>query len=65
MKCFYTSVAGKRNAVCVGMEHTMPDSDIAILVDSDTVWTENTLSELVKPFACDDEIGGVTTRQKS
>ena len=64
VKCFYTSVAGKRNAVCVGMEHTMPDSDIAILVDSDTVWTENTLSELVKPFACDDEIGGVTTRQK-
>ena len=64
MKCYYTSIAGKRNAVRVGMKHTMPDSDIAVLVDSDTVWTENTLSELVKPFACDEKIGGVTTRQK-
>lgn len=46
------------------MEHINPNSDITVLVDSDTVWTEDTLSELLKPFACDQKIGGVTTRQK-
>jgi hyaluronan synthase len=38
-------------------------SDICVLVDSDTIWTEGTLPELVKPFA-DPEVGGVTTRQR-
>jgi hyaluronan synthase len=37
--------------------------EITVLVDSDTVWTDNTLSELVKPFA-NESIGGVTTRQR-
>jgi len=36
--------------------------DITVLLDSDTVWTPGTLSELVKPFA-DGGVGGVTTRQ--
>ncbi len=61
---YYTPVAGKRNAIRVAMEHINPNSDITVLVDSDTVWTEDTLSELLKPFACDQKIGGVTTRQK-
>lgn len=64
IQCYYTPIAGKRNAVKVGLEHVSENSEISVLVDSDTVWTENTLSELVKPFACDEMIGGVTTRQK-
>ena len=63
-KHYYTPVAGKRNGIRVAMEHINPNSDITVLVDSDTVWTEDTLSELLKPFACDQKIGGVTTRQK-
>lgn len=64
VQCFYTPEAGKRNAVYLGMQHVSENSEIVALVDSDTVWTEGTLSELVKPFACDEKIGGVTTRQK-
>lgn len=57
----WTPIAGKRNAVMVGVERSF--GDVVLLVDSDTVWTENTLSELVKPFA-DPGVGGVTTRQR-
>ncbi|WP_203962409.1 glycosyltransferase [Actinocatenispora thailandica] len=34
-----------------------------MLVDSDTMWTRDTLRELVKPFR-DPEVGGVSTRQR-
>jgi cellobiuronic acid synthase len=57
----WTPVAGKRNAVRLGVEAAA--GEIVVLVDSDTVWTDSTLSELVKPFA-DPGIGGVTTRQR-
>lgn len=57
----HTPIPGKRNAVMIGTE--MSNGDITVLVDSDTVWTDGTLSELVKPFA-DPKIGGVTTRQR-
>ncbi len=57
----HTPVAGKRNAVRVGVERTV--GDVVVLVDSDTLWTERTLPELVKPFA-DPRVGGVTTRQR-
>ena len=57
----HTPIPGKRNAVKIGTQ--MSNGDITVLVDSDTVWTPNTLSELVKPFA-DDRVGGVTTRQR-
>lgn len=57
----HTPVAGKRNAVKVGVE--MSSYEISVLVDSDTVWTPGTLEELVKPFA-DSRVGGVTTRQR-
>lgn len=57
----HTPIPGKRNAVKVGTE--MSNGDITILVDSDTVWTPGTLSELLKPFA-DESVGGVTTRQR-
>lgn len=57
----YTPVAGKRNALRTGIEASR--SDVSVLVDSDTLWTPTTLSELVKPFA-DERVGGVTTRQR-
>ncbi|MCU1551298.1 MAG: glycosyltransferase [Glaciihabitans sp.] len=57
----HTPIPGKRNAVMIGTE--MSSGDITVLVDSDTVWTDDTLSELVRPFA-DERVGGVTTRQR-
>lgn len=57
----WTSVAGKRNAVRVGVKVTR--GDVVVLVDSDTIWTRTTLHELVKPFA-EPDVGGVTTRQR-
>lgn len=57
----HTPIPGKRNAVMIGTE--MSSGDITVLVDSDTVWTPGTLSELVRPFA-EENVGGVTTRQR-
>jgi hyaluronan synthase len=57
----WTPVPGKRNAVKVGTERAV--GDILVLLDSDTILTRDTLSELVKPFA-DSRVGGVTTRQR-
>ena len=57
----WTSVAGKRNALRVGIEKV--SGEVVVLVDSDTLWTEGVLDELLKPFV-DPSIGGVTTRQR-
>ncbi|WP_448630604.1 glycosyltransferase [Cellulomonas soli] len=57
----HTPIPGKRNAVKIGTE--LSRGDITVLVDSDTIWTDGTLPELIKPFA-DPNIGGVTTRQR-
>lgn len=57
----WTPIAGKRNAVKVGVERSI--GEIVLLVDSDTIWTRGTLTELMKPFA-DTTVGGVTTRQR-
>ncbi|MFI6231671.1 glycosyltransferase family 2 protein [Micromonospora echinospora] len=57
----WTEIAGKRNALQVGVG--MATGDIAVLVDSDTIWTRGTLPELIKPFR-DPRVGGVTTRQR-
>lgn len=57
----WTPTPGKRNAVRLGTERAT--GDILVLVDSDTIWTDDTLSELLKPFA-DPAIGGVTTKQR-
>jgi hyaluronan synthase len=57
----WTEVAGKRNAVRIGTEAA--SGEIVVLVDSDTIWTRDTLPELLKPFA-DPTVGGVTTRQR-
>ncbi len=57
----HTPIPGKRNAVKIGTR--LSTGEITVLVDSDTVWSQNTLSELVKPFK-DQRVGGVTTRQR-
>lgn len=57
----WTPVAGKRNAVRIGVEAS--SSEVIVLVDSDTVWSPTTLAELVKPFVR-TSVGGVTTRQR-
>jgi hyaluronan synthase len=57
----WTETPGKRNAVRLGVEQAR--GEIVVLVDSDTLWTENTLAELLKPFR-NKRIGGVTTRQR-
>jgi hyaluronan synthase len=61
VKWIWTETPGKRNAIRVGVEAA--SGEIAVLVDSDTVWTADTLDELVKPFR-DPRVGGVTTRQR-
>ncbi len=57
----WTDRAGKRNAVQIGVG--LATGEVVVLVDSDTLWTDDTLRELVKPFR-DPTIGGVTTRQR-
>jgi cellulose synthase/poly-beta-1,6-N-acetylglucosamine synthase-like glycosyltransferase len=57
----HTPIPGKRNAVKIGTQ--LSSGEITVLVDSDTVWTDGALAELVKPFA-DPRVGGVTTRQR-
>jgi hyaluronan synthase len=61
VKWLWTGTPGKRNAIRIGVEAA--SGEIAVLVDSDTVWTADTLDELVKPFR-DRRVGGVTTRQR-
>jgi hyaluronan synthase len=61
VKWIWTGTPGKRNAIRIGVEAA--SGEIAVLVDSDTVWTADTLEELVKPFR-DPRVGGVTTRQR-
>lgn len=64
LRVLYTPRPGKRNAVKLGVRSSNPKSDIIVLVDSDTLWVKDTLKNLLMPFACDEMIGGVTTRQK-
>jgi hyaluronan synthase len=57
----WTDIPGKRNALKIGVG--LATGEIAVLVDSDTMWTNDTLRELVKPFR-NPKVGGVTTRQR-
>jgi cellobiuronic acid synthase len=54
--------AGKRAAIAAGLAASDPDTDVVVVVDSDTVWTPGTLAELMRPFD-DERVGGVTPRQ--
>jgi hyaluronan synthase len=44
----WTPVASKRNAARIGVE--MASGEVVVLLDSETIWTEGTLAELLKPF---------------
>jgi hyaluronan synthase len=53
---------GKRAAIAAGNRVSDPRTDVVVVVDSDTVWAPDTLSEMLRPFA-DPRVGGVTPRQ--
>ena len=55
--------AGKRRAIGAGLEVSDPAYEMVLVLDSDTVWAEGMLAELLKPFA-DERIGGVTPTQR-
>ena len=57
----WTSIPGKRNAIREGL--AVSNGEIVVLVDSDTIWTDGTLRELMKPFA-EPSVGGVTINQR-
>jgi hyaluronan synthase len=54
--------SGKRSAIAAGVAAADPDTDILVVVDSDTVWQAGALTEMLKPFE-DRRVGGVTPRQ--
>ncbi|HEX6712735.1 MAG TPA: glycosyltransferase [Thermoleophilaceae bacterium] len=54
--------AGKRTAIAAGLAASDPETDVVVVVDSDTLWTPGTLAELMRPFD-DPRVGGVTPRQ--
>jgi hyaluronan synthase len=53
---------GKRAAIAAGFRASDQDTDVVLVVDSDTIWTPGTLRELLRPFA-DPRVGGVSPRQ--
>src|SRR3989338_2972369 len=55
-----TKTPGKREALADGIK--VAKSQIVALVDSDTVWVDDTLINALAPFS-DKKIGGVATRQ--
>jgi len=54
--------AGKRAAIAAGLEASDSQTEIVVVLDSDTVWEPGALAEMLKPFA-DPRVGGVTPRQ--
>jgi cellulose synthase/poly-beta-1,6-N-acetylglucosamine synthase-like glycosyltransferase len=54
--------SGKREAIATGLDASNGTSDVIVVLDSDTVWEPDALSEMLKPFA-DPCVGGVTPRQ--
>jgi hyaluronan synthase len=54
--------AGKRGAIASGLADAAAESEIIVVLDSDTVWAPGALREMLRPFA-DPRVGGVTPRQ--
>lgn len=54
--------AGKRAAIAAGLRATDAQTEVVIVLDSDTVWAGDALANLLLPFA-DPRVGGVTPRQ--
>ena len=55
-----TKIPGKREALGDGIKAAK--SEIVALIDSDTIWVDDTLKNGIAPFS-DKKIGGVATRQ--
>jgi cellulose synthase/poly-beta-1,6-N-acetylglucosamine synthase-like glycosyltransferase len=53
---------GKRAAIAAGLEASDEQTDVVVVLDSDTVWEPGALEEMLKPFT-DRRVGGVTPRQ--
>lgn len=63
----YTSQAGKRNAVYLGfkwLQRHFSDCRYVALMDSDTLVTEQSFSELIKSFMVDQKVGGACGTQR-
>ena len=54
--------AGKRPAIAAGLAASDPRTEVVVVLDSDTVWEEGALREMLRPFA-DPRVAGVTPRQ--
>jgi hyaluronan synthase len=54
--------SGKRAAIAAGLAASDPSTEVIVVLDSDTVWDEGALQELLRPFN-DPRVGGVTPRQ--
>lgn len=54
--------SGKRAAIAAGLAASNPATEVVVVLDSDTVWSADALSEMLRPFA-DSRVGGVTPRQ--
>jgi hyaluronan synthase len=59
-KYVITTIPGKREALATGIK--LASYEIVALVDCDTLWSDSTLSNALKPFSM-KKIGGVATRQ--
>jgi hyaluronan synthase len=53
---------GKRAAIAAGLAASDPTTEVVLVLDSDTVWAPDALTEMLRPFA-DSRVGGVTPRQ--
>jgi N-acetylglucosaminyltransferase len=60
-KLIVTPKPGKRAALCDGIEHAK--GDIIVLVDSDTVWSDDVLEKTL-PYFVDAKVGGATVAQR-
>jgi hyaluronan synthase len=54
--------SGKRAAIEAGLHASDPETDVVVVLDSDTVWAPGALQEMLRPFA-DPRVGGVTPKQ--
>jgi hyaluronan synthase len=54
--------SGKRAAIAAGLGASDASTDVVLVLDSDTIWADGALAELLRPFA-DARVGGVTPRQ--
>jgi hyaluronan synthase len=54
--------SGKRAAIDAGLGASDQETDVVIVLDSDTIWAPGALHEMLRPFA-DPRVGGVTPRQ--